>query len=89
MTTKPQLTRWALALALLGGFVANSGCRGVMAWSEPGTMQNQQNMASLFDPFPDNQMGPDTPELRPREFSRPWAEPRRAQYYSELTGRGR
>ena len=69
--------------------LAQAGCQGTMFARPPGSMQNQQNMASLFDPYPDNQMGPNTLELRPREFATPWSEPRRAQYYSEISGRGR
>lgn len=72
----------ALILTTLPAWV---GCGPSVAfWQQPGTLQQQRNRASLYDPFPDNQMGPAVQELRPREFSNPLAEPERAQLYSEI-----
>jgi len=59
------------------------GCANTTAWNRPGSMPQQQSRASLYDPFPDNRMGPSTPELRPREFSQPLPEPEKAQLWSE------
>ncbi|MEC7355996.1 MAG: hypothetical protein VXY07_03380 [Planctomycetota bacterium] len=71
-------------ILLLGSTLGAIGCQNVATWQPPGTIQQQRNRASMYDPFPDNQMGPPLQELRPREFSSPLAEPARAQLYSEI-----
>ncbi len=70
-----------LVLAIVGG--ASIGCAGTASWPSPGTMDQQRRRAELYDPYPDSRSGPAVPELRPREFQLPMAEPEKAQLYSE------
>ena len=72
-----------IVLALF--FAPAIGCANTTSfWNQPGTIQQQRNRASLYDPFPDNQMGPASSDLRPRDFKHQLPEPEKAQLYSEI-----
>jgi len=67
----------ALVTVLLG-----SGCNLPRPnWGlPPGTMAAQQYRALEYDPYGDNDAGPEIVGGRPREFQRPLPEPERAQF---------
>jgi hypothetical protein len=66
-----------LAAATLGA----AGCRGMGMpnWCHPGSIAFQQTAAERFDPFPENEIGPELAGARPRDYQRPIAEPLRAR----------
>jgi len=46
----------------------------------PGTVQQQRYQATLHDPYPDGDGGPEVVGGRPREFQKPLAEPARNRW---------
>jgi hypothetical protein len=44
-----------------------------------GTVQQQRLSGSVFDPFADNQAGPEIVGGRPREYQQPWSEAQRSR----------
>jgi hypothetical protein len=48
-------------------------------WNNPGTIAQQQERAIVFDPFANNEIGPEVVGGRPRDFQRPMTEAARAQ----------
>ncbi|MCH2126610.1 MAG: membrane or secreted protein [Pirellulaceae bacterium] len=54
-------------------------------WFPAGTISQQQQAATLHDPYPNNDIGPEMVGLRPREFAKPLAEPvRNSQFGNYL-----
>lgn len=53
-------------------------------WHNPGSTVDQRNSASLHDPYADNDAGPVVEGQRPRDFQKPFAEPKRSQQYSDI-----
>ncbi len=45
----------------------------------PGPVAYQQNRAEIFDPYPENDVGPAILGARPQSYERPIAEPSRAR----------
>lgn len=60
-----------------------TGCVTFPSIRSPGNIAYQQNRATLHDPYTDNDIGPEVVGGRPREFSKPLAEPVRNQMYRE------
>ena len=60
----------------------NAGIRGP-DWNNPGTMSQQQQRANVFDPFANNEMGPEIVGGRPRDFQKPMNEATRAHEYRD------
>ncbi|MEZ6120341.1 MAG: hypothetical protein R3C28_27730 [Pirellulaceae bacterium] len=52
-------------------------------WNSPGTIQQQQQRATVFDPFADNFAAPEIVGGRPREFNKPTPHAEQADTYSE------
>ena len=79
---------WCMALTVLlaSGFV---GCRGVSPphFFHPGTAQYQQSQAQRFDPYPENEPGPEVVGARPQEYEKPPAEVLRARWLPWNWGR--
>ncbi len=75
-----------LAGALLMGV---AGCRSVSLpnWFHPGTAAYQQGTAERFDPYPENETGPQIVGARPREFQKPPPEAQRARWIPWNWGR--
>lgn len=68
----------ALLLASAGG------CRGYGPFQRPpGSLQQQRLSATVHDPYPDSDAGPDVVGGRPREFAKPNAEPVRSRPLKE------
>lgn len=62
-----------------------TGCASKLTlFTPPGKIDHQRDRAVLVDPFALPNMGSEIPELRPREYSAPLDEARRAQLYSEM-----
>lgn len=59
-----------------------AGCKSVSppSWFHPGPAAYQQSRAERFDPYPENEPGPEIVGARPREFQKPPAEPSRARW---------
>ena len=57
------------------------GCCGLSLpdWSHPGSAAYQQQKAERFDPYPENEPGPQVVGARPREYQKPSPEPSRAR----------
>lgn len=75
--TKPAAGRLGLfLLVLLTGFLAGCSQRP-KAWGFPGaqgTIERQKSRATIHDPYPLNDIGPEVVGGRPREFMWPQAE---------------
>jgi len=68
-------------LSLIAVLVALPMCGGCLAPPNilhPGTEANQQARAQMFEPYPDNEIGPPVVGGRPREYQEPRAEVTRA-----------
>lgn len=64
-------------LCLIALFVATcfSGCRGRQWFKPPGPMLEQQANAIVHDPYPQDDIAPSDPSVRPPSYQRPLAEP--------------
>ena len=62
--------------------VGVAGCRSVGPpnWLHPGPAVHQQSTAERFDPYPENEPGPEIVGARPREYQKPPPEPSRARW---------
>jgi hypothetical protein len=52
-------------------------------WNNPGTLTQQQQRATVFDPFANNEVGPEVVGGRPREFQKPMNEAARAHGFRD------
>lgn len=69
-----------IPLATVGCQSFNPNKFGMPSFSKPGTAETQQNRAVRFDPYPETDVGPETGGMRPRDYSKPLAEPLRARW---------
>ncbi|MEQ8788124.1 MAG: membrane or secreted protein [Pirellulaceae bacterium] len=61
-----------------------TGCRTMWPqWFNPGNIQTQRYNATLHDPYPNVNEGPEVVGGRPREYQQPLAEPRANQLQQE------
>jgi len=74
------MRNFTLMLALCGFALSATGCAGVRNVFYPGSIEQQQSYATLHDPYPDNDAGPEMTGVRPRSFDRPMPEAQRNQY---------
>ena len=74
--------RKALATLLWVSVLASAGCTNVAKPSlvYPGTANYQRLRADRFDPYPENDLGPEIVGSRPRDFEKPKDEVRRARW---------
>ncbi len=77
--------RVCTALLISGLF---SGCYLRPNWGPPGTIGAQRSRAVLFDPYPNNDVGPPIVSGRPLGFERPLPEPEQNQYYRQSSRGG-
>lgn len=70
-----------LLMALLGW--TQTGCYLKPNWGAPGTIGEQRSRAVLFDPYPNNDLGPPVVSGRPLGFERPMPEAEQNQYYPQ------
>jgi hypothetical protein len=61
-----------------------SGCHTIQGpdWTDPGSAANQQFWAQVFDPYPEDEPGPQIMGARPRDFDRAPPEVDRARHFS-------
>jgi hypothetical protein len=52
-------------------------------WDSPGTLSQQQQRATVFDPFANNEVGPEIVGGRPRDFQKPMNEATRAHGFRD------
>ena len=75
---------WRLAAAALL-ITALLGCRSDGSLlSPPGTIEKQRFNATVFDPYADNDIGPEVEGGRPRDFQKPLSEPDRSRLFQKI-----
>ncbi len=79
------LLRVGAVILILG---LTSGCYLRPNWGAPGTIGAQRSRAVLFDPYPNNDVGPPIVSGRPLGFERPLPEPEQNQYYRQSSRGG-
>jgi hypothetical protein len=57
-------------------------------WFAPGDIQSQRYNATLHDPYPSVDAGPEVVGGRPRDYNQPLAEPRSSQLQQNLIWQG-
>jgi hypothetical protein len=74
--------RWLLAVGALVFVASGIGCKGTAgpSWFHPGSAGVQQSRALRFDPYPENDIGPNVDGARPRGYEKPPPEPSRARW---------
>jgi hypothetical protein len=70
---------YLLALTLLAGCAGT----GRPKWLNPGNADSQQAKAEVFDPYPQNNIGPDTVSTRPPGFEHEYPEVQRARPWDQ------
>ena len=69
-----------LSLVVACVLLSFGSCRGYQSpFSPPGTMQQQRLNASVYDPYADNDAGPEIVGGRPRDYQKPWSEADRSR----------
>lgn len=73
---------WAASLGLV---ILATGCAGTSRpkWLNPGSADSQQAKAEVFDPYPQNNIGPDTVSMRPPGFEHEYPEVQRARPWDQ------
>ncbi len=82
MPRRFTLALWMLVASACA--VTTSGCAG-SRWNffQPGTVQQQQLRATVHDPYPDVDAGPEVVGGRPRDYQQPQPEPVRNRIYAD------
>jgi hypothetical protein len=78
MLSRHMLLKWLMIVVCLSASACMTG-RG----RPPGTVQQQRYQATLHDPYPDGDGGPEVVGGRPREFQKPLAEPVRNRWLQD------
>jgi hypothetical protein len=73
--------RQTILTGLAGVCILGAGCAG--HFQHPGTIQQQRLRATIHDPYPDPDLGPDIDGGRPREYLNPLPEPVRNRIYAD------
>lgn len=81
----------ALASLMILATVVSMGCKSdggryaesKKTWRHPGTIQQQRIRATVHDPYPDQDAGPDVVGGRPRDYQQPLAEPVRNRMFMD------
>jgi len=82
MPSRLPLALWMLVA--VGCEVISAGCAGSRYnFFQPGTVQQQQLRATVHDPYPDQDAGPEIVGGRPRDFSQPLPEPVRNRIFAD------
>jgi hypothetical protein len=82
----PSRLPLALWMLLAGGcaVIFATGCAGSRYnFFQPGTVQQQQLRATVHDPYPDQDAGPEIVGGRPRDYSQPLPEPVRNRIFAD------
>ncbi len=80
--------RWMLVL-VVGLLTEMAGCRSLARpnWGNPGPAALQQARAQQFDPYPENESGPEIVGARPMGYEKPTAEILRTRWLPWNWGR--
>ena len=81
VTTVPPTTPPGVVVPNVTAPVPSAGVQGPN-WNNPGTLQQQRQQANVFDPFANNEVGPEIVGGRPRDFQKPMSVAVRAQFSS-------
>ena len=75
------MQRRILSCLVLLAAVSLSGCKNGMwpRWGRAGTTEDQQYRASVRDPYPSIDEGPELTGVRPQSYTRPRVEPVRSR----------
>lgn len=84
-----SIRRFILVCATSLLALSSSGCYLRPNWGPPGTIGAQRSRAVLFDPYPNNDLGPPVVSGRPLGFERPLSEPEQNQYYPQSSQGGK
>jgi hypothetical protein len=83
------MSRRGLFMVLAMACLASGGCAGYHSnFFHPGTIQQQRLRATIHDPYPDPDAGPEVVGGRPRDYLQPLPEPVRNRIYVD-SGWGR
>jgi len=72
-----------LFLIAAASAVLLAGCAGHPRLAHPGTIEQQRLRATIHDPYPDPDLGPNFDGGRPREYLNPLPEPVRNRIYAD------
>lgn len=76
--------KFAVLALTLGCALPAGGCAGYHPrFSHPGTIEQQRLRATIHDPYPDPDLGPNYDGGRPREYQNPLPEPVRNRIYAD------
>lgn len=80
------MTRCTRKLAVILLLVAGlTGCRSGGSLLRPaGTVEKQRLNATVFDPFADNDIGPEVVGGRPKDYQKPLSEPDRSRLFQKI-----
>jgi len=84
-----SVRRFILAALVIALALGQSGCYLKPNWGSPGTIGAQRSRAVLFDPYPNNDLGPPVVSGRPLGFERPLSEAEQNQYYPQSSQGGK
>jgi hypothetical protein len=75
-----KISGLSLVLCLVAGV---SGCEKMAGPNllHPGSAQEQQRRAIRYDPYPQTDVGPTAPSVRPKTYDKPIAEPSQARWF--------
>ncbi len=76
---------WKLVAAalLVAGFM---GCRSDRSLLQPpGSVEKQRFNATMFDPYADNDIGPEVVGGRPKDFQKPLSESDRSRLFQKIS----
>lgn len=76
----------ACGLLLLLIVAGQMGCTGMARprWFHPGNAESQRAQAQRFDPYPEQDIAPEDPGVRPHGFEQGYPEPERARWWERL-----
>ena len=81
-------SRCVLLVLVAAGLAVDTGCATPHRdfW-HPGTIESQRLRATIHDPYPDPDFGPEVVGGRPRDYSQPLPEAVRNRLYADGPGR--
>ena len=79
------MKRLAMTAAILLLVATSFGCRSGRSLLEPpGSVEKQRFQSTVFDPYADNDIGPEIVGGRPRDFQKPLSEPDRSRLFQKI-----
>ncbi len=75
-----------MCIHLLGAtclLIIGVGCRNCNPLKSPGSAEKQRIEATVFDPFADNDIGPEIVGARPKDYQKPHSEAERSRLFRQ------